>query len=68
MYMKTMTHSFCDKVTDAGISALSAGCGQLQSIILWGCDEVTDVLIWLKPTMNFRGRGSHNCISLHHIN
>ena len=29
-------------VTDAGISALVAGCGQLQSIGLKGCIEVTD--------------------------
>ena len=27
---------------DVGISALSAGCGQLQSIDLGGCDKVTD--------------------------
>ena len=33
----------CDKVTDAGISALGHGCGQLQSIDLRGCDKVTDV-------------------------
>ena len=61
MYMKTVIHSFCDKVTDADISALSAG-------RVWGCDEVTDVLIWLQPTMSIRGRGGYNCISLHHIN
>ena len=29
-------------MTDAGISALGAGCGQLQSISLVGCKEVTD--------------------------
>ena len=29
-------------MTDAGISALSAGCGQLQSINLAGCNNVTD--------------------------
>ena len=29
-------------MTDAGITALSAGCGQLQSISLWGCTKVTD--------------------------
>ena len=29
-------------MTDAGISALSAGCGQLQSIDLTGCAKVTD--------------------------
>ena len=29
-------------VTDAGISALGAGCGQLQSIDLYGCKKVTD--------------------------
>ena len=29
-------------MTDAGASALGAGCGQLQSIILAGCDKVTD--------------------------
>ena len=32
----------CDKVTDAGISALSAGCGQLQNIYLKGCIKVTE--------------------------
>ena len=31
-----------DRVTDAGIPALSAGCGQLQSIDLTLCDKVTD--------------------------
>ena len=30
-------------MTDAGVSALGAGCGQLQSIDLRGCCEVTDV-------------------------
>ena len=34
--------SYCDKVTDAGKSALSAGCRQLQSIDLGSCDKVTD--------------------------
>ena len=29
-------------VTDVGVSALSTGCGKLQSINLWGCDKVTD--------------------------
>ena len=29
-------------MTDAGISALGGGCGQLQSIYLYGCDKVTD--------------------------
>ena len=29
-------------MTDAGVSALGAGCGQLQSIDLSGCDKVTD--------------------------
>ena len=29
-------------MTDAGISALGAGCGQLQSIDLGCCTEVTD--------------------------
>jgi Leucine Rich repeat len=29
-------------VTDAGISALGAGCSQLQSIDLSGCRKVTD--------------------------
>ena len=45
-----MERSNCDKVTDAGvsalgagcISALGAGCGQLQSIHLGDCDKVTD--------------------------
>ena len=32
----------CIEVTDAGVSALGAGCGQLQSIDLNGCDKVTD--------------------------
>ena len=32
----------CNKVTDAGISALGAGCGQLQSINLGSCNAVTD--------------------------
>ena len=32
----------CNKVTDAGISALVAGCGQLQSINLGDCDQVRD--------------------------
>ena len=30
------------QLTDAGVSALGAGCGQLQSINLVGCNEVTD--------------------------
>jgi hypothetical protein len=30
-------------MTDGGISALEAGCGQLQSISLEGCNMVTDV-------------------------
>ena len=29
-------------MTDAGISALGAGCGQLQSINLSDCDKLTD--------------------------
>ena len=33
---------FRSKVTDAGISALVAGCGQLRSIDFAGCYEVTD--------------------------
>ena len=33
----------CDKVAEGGIPALSAGCGQLQSIDLRGCYKVTDV-------------------------
>ena len=32
----------CGRVTDAGVSALGAGCGQLQSINLSYCDQVTD--------------------------
>ena len=32
-------------VTDAGISALAAGCGQLQSMNVRGCDQVTDTCI-----------------------
>ena len=35
----------CNKVTDAGISALGAGCCQLQSINLSYCDKVTDISI-----------------------
>ena len=31
------------KVTDVGVSALAAGCGQLQSIVLQGCSLVTDI-------------------------
>jgi hypothetical protein len=34
-------------VTDAGILALSDGCGQLQSIDLYGCRNVTDAGIFL---------------------
>ena len=34
--------SGCGNVTDAGVSALSAGCGQLQSIHLARCGNVTD--------------------------
>ena len=33
----------CDKLTDAGISALGVGCGQLQRINLAGRRLVTDV-------------------------
>ena len=33
---------FYHEVTDAGVSALVAGCGQLQSINLSHCIEVTD--------------------------
>ena len=29
-------------MTDAGLAALSAGCGKLQSINLAGCGKVTD--------------------------
>jgi hypothetical protein len=29
-------------VTDASVSALGAGCGQLQSIDLESCDQATD--------------------------
>ena len=29
-------------MTDAGISAMGAGCGQLRSIDLYGCYKVTD--------------------------
>ena len=29
-------------MTDVGVSALGAGCGQLQSINLHGCSKVTD--------------------------
>ena len=29
-------------MTDAGIIALGAGCGQLLSIDLYSCDQVTD--------------------------
>ena len=32
----------CNNVTDASVSALAAGCGQLQSIDLAGCNNVTD--------------------------
>ena len=31
-----------DKVTDAGVTALSIGCGQLRSINLSYCNKVTD--------------------------
>ena len=31
------------ELTNAGVSALGAGCGQLTMINLGGCDEVTDV-------------------------
>ena len=36
-----MSLTGCDKVTDAGVSALGAGCGQLQSICVRGCNKVT---------------------------
>ena len=39
---RASSFSVCDRVTDAGVSALGAGCGQLQSIKLSGCREVTD--------------------------
>ena len=32
----------CDQMTDAGVIALAAVCGNLQSIDLAGCDKVTD--------------------------
>ena len=32
----------CYQVTDAGVSALGAGCGQLQSIYLRSCYQATD--------------------------
>ena len=32
----------CDKVTDAGVSVLGAGCSELRGIDLRGCDKVTD--------------------------
>ena len=34
--------SYCGNLTDIGVSALSAGCGQLRSINLTGCGKVTD--------------------------
>ena len=33
---------FRSKVTDAGVTALGAGCGLLQSINFWDCNKVTD--------------------------
>jgi Leucine Rich repeat len=32
----------CCTLTDAGISVLVAGCGQLKRIFIEGCDKVTD--------------------------
>jgi hypothetical protein len=32
-------------VTDAGVSALGAGCGQLQFININGCNKVTDAVV-----------------------
>ena len=47
--------SCCDKMTDAGVSALAAGCGQLQSIHLWRCREVTQATVSLLCHVNFTG-------------
>ena len=49
----------CDKVTDAGVIALSHGCGKLQSINLDSCDEVTDAGVIAL---------SHGCGKLQSIN
>ena len=35
----------CSYVTDAGVTALGAGCGKLQSIYLSGCIQVTDAVV-----------------------
>ena len=51
-----------DKVTDAGISAFSTGCGQLQSIDLHYCNKVTDVGILALST----GCGQLQSINLLH--
>ena len=39
---RVVAFSRCNEVTDAGVSALGAGCGQLQSITLARCDKLTD--------------------------
>ena len=41
--LQSITLHGCYEVTDAGVSALSAGCGQLQSINLSCCNKVTYV-------------------------
>ena len=40
--MQSINICNCDKVTDAGVSALGHGCGQLQSVDLSFCINVTD--------------------------
>ena len=49
-----------EKVTDAGVIALVAGCGQLQSIDLKGCYQVTDAGVIALGA----GRGQLQCINL----
>ena len=45
------------KVTDAGVSALGAGCSQLQSVNLSGCGKVTDAGVSAFRSGVITGRG-----------
>ena len=40
--LRSIDLSNCNKVTDAGVSALGAGCGLMQSVDISGCNKVTD--------------------------
>ena len=36
--------SWCNEVTDVGISRLSKGCEMLQKLYVYGCNQVSDAV------------------------